>query len=349
MATDRLSRDFDWELLARYLAGNCAPAEAARFEEWLAADGARQREFDLIRAAWLRASHGSSRHLPDLAWARFRQRLENSDRQDQPRASGRWVSVPPVLRLAVAAALIVVAGTITILRLSRGETDSPVREFVTGPGQRATPHLVDGTKVMLSVDSRLLVSPRYGDSVRLVTLLRGEAYFDVHPDAFHPFVVRAGNTEARAIGTAFGVRASEEGGVRVVVSEGRVTVAVRRSDASVAETTTLNPGDLGVVSPDGESEVTHQVAVDLYLGWTEGRLVFDHTPLAEVALQLSKWYDLDIELGEAPLATRRLSGAFEAEAADEVVSAIALSLGLRYEREGRSITFFGPGSTTRRR
>jgi transmembrane sensor len=48
--------------------------------------------------------------------------------------------------------------------------------------------------------------------------LQGEAFFDVKPDAAHPFIINANGTEIRVLGTSFNVKAYKEAPVRVDVS-----------------------------------------------------------------------------------------------------------------------------------
>ncbi len=54
---------------------------------------------------------------------------------------------------------------------------------------------------------------------RRVTLLKGEAFFQVTPDPSRPFRVVAGDVETRVVGTSFNVRRDAEG-VAVSVEEG---------------------------------------------------------------------------------------------------------------------------------
>src|SRR5205823_9036692 len=51
-----------------------------------------------------------------------------------------------------------------------------MREFATARGRRAAIELADGTRIVLSVDSKLRVPVDYGRTTRAV-YLEGEAYF----------------------------------------------------------------------------------------------------------------------------------------------------------------------------
>src|SRR5581483_544943 len=45
----------DWSELARYLAGECTPAEQERVQRWAAADAGRSAELDRLQRVWERA------------------------------------------------------------------------------------------------------------------------------------------------------------------------------------------------------------------------------------------------------------------------------------------------------
>ena len=90
--------------------------------------------------------------------------------------------------------------------------------------------------------------------------------------------------------------------------------------------------------------VSRGIDLDRYLAWTEGRLVFDHAPFEEVARQLERRYDVQVELATAPQSLKRLNASFESESLGEILKSIAAALDLRYERAGRQVTFYPAAS-----
>ena len=235
------------------------------------------------------------------------------------------------MRVAVAIAL-VIAGTLYGYLGSRG-TDA--REYATARGQRAEVSLRDGSRVLLSVDTRLRVARDYGVRDRVVDL-EGEAYFVVRHDARRPLIVRTPHGIAEDLGTEFGVRAyRREGDLQVIVRAG--SVAMRRSDDSGPALMTLGPGDRGVVDARGRVTLTSEVPLDSYLSWTSGRLVFDDVPLGTVIPQLERWYDLDIQLSDSSLGNERITIVLTTESPDEALSAVARVLNLRVVRAERSV------------
>ena len=82
-------------------------------------------------------------------------------------------------------------------------TAAPVstRMLATRAGERATVTLADGSTVALNGATRVRIV--YADGQRRAELLAGQAFFDVRHDVARPFVVRAGASETRVLGTAF--------------------------------------------------------------------------------------------------------------------------------------------------
>jgi ferric-dicitrate binding protein FerR (iron transport regulator) len=208
-----------------------------------------------------------------------------------------------------------------------------MREVATVRAQRAQLRLRDGTRVTLGVDSRLRYSQAFATATTRDVYLEGEAYFEVARDTLRPFRVHAGDAVTRVLGTRFGVRAyAEERGVRVVVAEGKVALA---RAAAAAPDVVLGRGDLADLKIGAPPVIRHGVDVSSYLAWVDGRLAFTDTPLGEVVLRLSRWYDLDVRLGDPSLAndpyTMSLRGD---EPPEHVLRVIAAAVGARLERRG---------------
>ena len=113
--------------------------------------------------------------------------------------------------------LLVVAGTTWFRPTSFSPaTALATRATVTQPTRQ---RLTDGSQIELNGDARVLVE--FSPAVRRVTIVRGEAHFEVAHDTARPFVVVAGEVSVRAVGTAFSVRLAPRD-VNVLVTDGRV-------------------------------------------------------------------------------------------------------------------------------
>ena len=325
--------DIDWELLVGCWRENPTPEECAWLTRWLAADPAHGRLLDAVFIA-----SDAMLRVPEPARA-------ETTREQRPLPLGAWRRVPHnwaagVAGMAVLAALIGVGvgvGQFAVTR--RGSHGSPVaseRVIATRPGETADVRLPDGTRVILAAASLLrYAGPRTGRTRDVV--LAGEGYFEIAHDTTHPFRVRAGTITTEDIGTAFDLRAyGGDPGVRIVVSNGAVSIRADSTHAPVV----LGRGSLGVVEARGDVRVTTGVAVERYLAWTEGKLVFTDEPLGVAVADIARRFDVAIRLGDPALAERRLTASFAADPIANVVRALESAMDLRAVREGQTITLY---------
>ncbi len=347
--------------MTRYLSGGCSATESAEMERWLAADVRRQRELDVLRRLWEAGAgmlpedrvdemwHDVARQLRASGVGPSRAQIATPDAAVSAFVLFRAAARTPAsargwrIGLGAAAALVLAAGYGAWQY--RAVEDGPsvvavdaarrVREYRTIRRQRGTVQLEDGTRIELGVASVLRVHPF--TSGRRDVELEGEGVFDVTHDSRRPFAVRSGGAVIEDLGTRFGVRAyGRDAGVRVVVAEGKV--ALRPFGAASAASVSLSPGDLGTVDVHGRMTVRHDVAVAAYLGWTSGRLFFDNAPLAEVAADLERWYDIDVMIDTRALAERRVTVNMPVGSLADALAAVAAPLGLTYTLRDSVVT-----------
>ncbi|MBO9708151.1 MAG: FecR domain-containing protein [Caulobacter sp.] len=305
------------------------PAQAAA--RWLACEDLDQPPYREAFAQWL-AEHQDNRE----AWARG-QRLwgvfetgEDDELIAAMARAARQAGPEPRsviwLRL-IAASLAVAVVTATLLvgvqRGWLGSRATPVQvaseesapaslsaegrpDYVTGRGQRSIVDLPDGTRVTLDVDSSVDVA--FADGRREVRLLTGRAFFDVAHDRAHPFAVRAGGRTITALGTQFDVQRTP-GAVRIVLAEGRVSVAPSLGGAGVPPIE-LAPGQ-AFSAKDGAAGVVASVDLGETLAWKQRVVEFRDQPLSEVARLLNRYTRAQIVIRDPEVAALRVNGVFK--------------------------------------
>jgi transmembrane sensor len=188
----------------------------------------------------------------------------------------------------------------------------PLATFAAGPQTSRSVNLEDGSFVRLAPGSSLQAWAAEGERRYSVV---GRAFFAVAHDDGMPFVVRAGDTETRVLGTRFEV-AEQGSAVRTVVVDGRVAVS---NDLGVVE---VPAGALARVA-EGSAPVTERPD-DVYalLDWPGGVLLFQGTPLAQVADEVQRHFRRTVDVRGEALRALRISGSFEEETFEEVVLAL---------------------------
>lgn len=147
--------------------------------------------------------------------------------------------------------------------------------------------LADGTVVFLNAETELRYPARFGAKERKV-YLKGEAYFDVMPNAEMPFVVETGEMDVRVYGTEFNVTAYEGEGTRTVLVEGKVGVRLEEGGEEVQ----LRPGQMA--EREGEGIAVREVETYVYTAWKDGKFVFDGETVVSIMDRLARWYGLEV-------------------------------------------------------
>jgi transmembrane sensor len=344
--------DLDWDILTRYLVDACEPAERERVDRWLAESPTNRQTLDDLRTAAALADETAAPEREAAILASLRREWGAPAPATEPvRPKPRPLRLMPVqvpsprwlaaVKIAAAAALLVGGGVLGGRAISRSAESmgAPAQAVPiavsTARGERRVLRLSDGTVVTLAPASTLRWSPNYGARDRVVEL-DGEAVFTVTHDAARPFAVRTPHALARDLGTRFAIRAYPGDAVTdVTVAEGAVAVG---DEAAGSRSIVLHRGDRARVRSVGIVELSRDVPLDDYFAWTAGRLVFRDVPLREAAVQLGRWYDIDVRYDTDAIGSRRLSASFEDEPGPEAVRVVAAILNLRVARAGHVYT-----------
>jgi transmembrane sensor len=223
-----------------------------------------------------------------------------------------WPIAATVAGLAVATAML-----LTVLRGQVMETER---------GERREVVLADGSVVQIDPESRLRV--RFEEQTRRVVLDSGRALFRVAKNPERPFLVEADSTTVRAVGTAFAVERKQQG-VVVTVSEGKVAIE-RRGAVQAPAFLTANE-QIAVVSGNSATAI-RKVDSARALAWAEGRLNFENTPVREVVAQFNRYNSIQLHVEDAELASRPISGVFNAANPESFIAFIEATNSVRIER-----------------
>jgi transmembrane sensor len=295
--------------------GNVSAADRRSFETWLRKDPRHRRAFAELSDVWSA--------LDGLAEAKRDEKIATFARTGRfPLRHGR--------RWALAAAATVAIATIGAFWM---QSDLEHQTLATAVGQQRSVTLIDGSVVTLNTNT--IVETDLRRNLREIHLRKGEAHFQVAHDRSRPFLVHAGSTVVRAVGTAFEVRVLNERQVDVVVNEGRVEVqtpapapAQLRAGAHAALNTQSLRAGQHLSGSDGNYAVTPVSAQQLTstLAWREGAIVFDGAPLSEAVTEIERYTDARIVVRDPQTAELRVGGRFRTGNLQEFFDAMQAAL-----------------------
>jgi transmembrane sensor len=310
------SRSADWA--AKRDLGDLSPVEQAEFEAWLAADprhlGAYGRAEAVLcrveRLNGLRVEGDSNEKAEQYVWSRRRLVITGS----------------------VAAGL---AMMVAVARKVRTGAEGDI--YSTEIGQMREVVLADGSIVSLNTNSE--ISVQFSKEARNISLLRGEAVFDVAKNKHRPFIVSAGDTRVRAVGTSFMVSLLPKKPVQVLVREG--IIEMRRTDALEAKPVQASANMQAIARP-GAPIVTQAMPdgkLAQNLAWQRGSIALDNRTLADAADEFARYSEVRIIVAPS-VSNRTVTGLFVSHDPVGFAKAVTSVLKLRMEVKGREIRIF---------
>lgn len=148
--------------------------------------------------------------------------------------------------------------------------------------------LADGTEVWLNAESKLKFPTQFTGNKRTVEL-SGEAYFEVTGDTSRPFIIHTEGIEIKVLGTSFGIRSyQEEDAILTTLVSG--SVDVRSQNGNVR----LSPEHQAVFNKKTKDISIKQVNTELYVGWKDGKMIYNNCSLEDILRDLKRWYSFDV-------------------------------------------------------
>lgn len=317
-----------YELIARYLAGECSDDEKQQVLEWGKQHPGLMDEFVSL---WKQIP--ANEFIPDveLALQKVNSRLNTVKKSGSKK---RYLFIG-IAAAAVAAIFILM----NIVMTPSGDMpedlgDGLLLTLSTDIKETKECLLPDGSKVWLNQSSEIRYPEVFTGDTREI-YLQGEAFFDIAADADKPFIIHASNTQTRVVGTSFGIRANKESEeVIVTVSTGIVNLLAEGKSEHIQ----LRHGEQGICNT-GEKKLEKNTNPDLnYLAWKTKVLVFKQSSLAEVAKVLEDVYYVPVSVDDS-VAGLHLTSTFDQLSLNEIVQIIEITLGVRAENSSKGIFF----------
>lgn len=322
------------------LDGDEAPTneELASLKEWINRSQSHREQLTRLARHWDNANI-----LTELSNTSYSQ-------PQKVRNKNHWMSS------AIAASIVLVSFLIGIAFFQENIQSSIAENglYETRIGEQNTITLADGSIIQLNTNSNVQVD--YTDDLRSITLLQGEAHFEVSKDPSRPFEVMAGNGKVVAVGTAFAVRLNRDA-LKVTVTEGKVELEALRPalipeaiEGQSSEQLEINTAvsaatnehfsrDEGIGFLEaGQSvefeplkytnveeivEVLEQEGMDQALAWRRGLLLFSGEPLTEVVQEINRYSNVKIEINDPAIAEIRVGGQFKVGETEAMLKVLA--------------------------
>lgn len=315
------------ELLGKYLSNTLSEEERAQLDEWYAS-------FDA--ASDMPVAFSGQREESDT----YSTILKNIHNDLKPaRKPGRRIM------MAVAAAAVVmsvVATSLVFFLKKQSVTNSVAMEMnvVEVPeGRMKLVELTDGSKIWLNAATKFSYPKQFSATSREVTLIEGEAFFDVAHETDRPFIVHSKGLSTRVLGTSFNIDAYNFSKcVKISVATGKVGVS---KDKEI----------IGFLTPNEELQykllVNKSVKTtangEMASSWRTGKIVLDYVDFESLKAILFNNYNYVLKAGKGTQNLNHLRFSATLKKADRIEDVMKLLSAInknRYSIADSTITMY---------
>lgn len=378
-----MSQEYFWILFAKKLAGEATPSELTELENLVKQHPEWQYSIQSVEDIWNTSAPFSDKDMADAedAYMLHLHRMQEKNGSSEPGlpsiglpASANKKNKRLVIKLMAGAAIAasMLYGAFVYLQHTRAKPGnaSPVQamsninEITTRFGSKSKIQLPDGSTVWLNAGSSLIYNKDFGIEKREVEIT-GEGFFDVAKNASMPFIIKTRSFDIKVLGTVFNVKAyPDDETSETSLLEGKIEVSIksRPNDKIILEPkeklvveNNTRPGSASVTSQDNILTQEPIVAISKLkyspvdssvteVQWKDNILAFDDEKMEDVALKMERWFDVEIEIKEAVLNKKRLTGKFENENIEQALEALSYTStdAFAFKRNGRKIIIYKP-------
>ena len=275
---------------------------------------AKAREIILHRDA---LQHTLSDKKVEAIWQNIQQaHQKETSRYQSPTRSIRIFRYPAAVAASVAVLLIVAVWFIQRL---------PDATYATAYGETQIITLPDRSVVTLNANSTLRIPSPWTEEDDRHVYLEGEAFFNVqHNDT--KFMVHTDDLIVEVLGTQFNVN-HRRSTTQVVLNHGQV-----RLNLAQAEDVLMKPGELAEFSRSSGQLTQKKVDPEVLTSWRNKLLIFEDTPLSEVAQMLEDNYGLQVVIKTKSLAERKITAEIATTELDTFLNTLPELLSIKVTR-----------------
>lgn len=319
-----------WKLMARCIFDEAAPEEVGALKRFLADHPDYQQQYDIL----YQTLRPKQEYVSDnVLQADIIKNIIEKGNSVYNRKSVWAVIYKKYLPYAAAVLLLITLSVFLLRQATPAQLAHQTPAFATSNGMRKQITLADGTKVWLNAGTKLYYSNDFKGATREV-ILQGEAFFDVVKNAAKPFIVYAGSTKIKVLGTSFNVKAyGQEKTVETTLYHGLVNIT--KTDDNTFQPIMLYPNQKIIVpatelaEPEQMQETANAVVkksiivqqIDstqtepfrMETAWMYNRLEFREENFIDLAQKLERWYNVKIVFEDNEIKHLSFTGSFEKE------------------------------------
>lgn len=311
-------------LIAKSLNNEASAEELKELEAWMDQNAPNRQVYQDMKDLWGQTDFlEQPRFEVAPAWEKVAAATVDLKTDEK----GKTISFQPWLRAGLAAAVLLLVGTVIYLNQDRAKT-------IVAGDRMLVVELPDHSKVDLWPGGSLSYPEEFSKDAREVKL-KGGAFFNVTHDELHPFIVDAEAVDVRVLGTSFFVSAADSL-VSVTVATGRVGMKTKEDSKDLV----LTPGQKGVYN-EAQLSMSPDTNFSYY---RQGVLNFSGVPFVEVLKAIGTVKNAIIITDpslSAAVAQQLIDISFTQQTLGEMLNEICLITNTRWRKDGDRYIIYG--------
>ncbi len=323
--------------LSDYFFNNCDRATSEKIEKWFLLHGKSRAAETMLYKLWTDidcSMDSEGIEETKAAFERFSVRLTESgtpsERLNPFQRIYSWFS-------RIATVLLIPLALLSVWLLVGEDRDVEWVEKSVAYGETDYVVLPDGSSVWINSGSKIIYPKEFKGGSRQI-FFSGEGYFDVAGNRHKPFNIKTGESTVSVLGTEFNLKSyPEDKRMSVSLLSGSVSFIPSKDAKEVM----LTPGD--ILEYDKEARQMRRTRFNASKSsfWKDGKLYFKNSPLADIARQLERHFDVEIVILTDSLKTIPYHMAFvNNESLDEILAVIDSESRIRVEKKGRIVEIY---------
>jgi len=319
----------DYDLLAKYFAGQASYAQTIEIEKWVNNDPKHKNTFDSMYYLWIQSGRKNTEEKINVSdsWAKMKLRM-NSPTEIEPIAKKepKQFQLTSSRILQIAAVLVIGLIINVLIKYLNPKQKEIYKESQLSSIQLKLP---DSSLIKMNLKSKISYPEKFKGKQRLVKL-EGEAFFDVTPDKEKPFIIETEFSKVKVVGTSFNIQAYDTSNVvEVTVVKGIVELSGKEDNS---EKIILTKGEKGSIDKKSGKPFKEVKTTENELFWATRTLIFKDTELYVAAETISKAYGVEIEVFNENIKHCKLDAVFSDANIEEIMKVLQITFDLKIEQ-----------------
>lgn len=332
-------------LLLKYIKEEASKEEIKAILDWLDKSPDNQEYFIALKNLWI------AQHMPNISAEEkefdiFQQEIRNL------KTNNRYKIISILSSVTAVAAIFFI-----IVRPSASSIEQKLKEnhlqialadiptqylhtLYTESGVKGFIILPDSTQVWLNSETKIVFPDKFIGNTREV-LIEGEAYFNVAKDSLKPMIV---NTRKgfyiKVLGTEFNLKSySNDDVAEATLFSGKIDLLYNHAPSNKNTITHVAPNEKAIITKN-TIEVISPTEIQDIRAWTEGRLIFESTPLEVAIKTLERWHGVKFNIKDSKVLAYPITATFKSESISQIMEMIKYCTTIDYKIQSDVVEVF---------